>query len=85
MERHGYRVGTGDWATHHCHHGRLRGNHIFVPTPVDSSLTGECGLFSKHHDGFVLVRQKIIMQHLYSAYWDTEAHTAVVYVKAISW
>ena len=50
MECHGYRVGTGDWATHHCHHRRLQGNHIFVPTSVDSSSTGECGLFSKHHD-----------------------------------
>jgi len=36
--------------THHCHHRRLQGNHIFVPMPVDSSSTGECGLFSKHHD-----------------------------------
>ena len=41
---------NNNWETHHCHHRTLQGNHIFVPTPVDSSSTGECGLFSKHHD-----------------------------------
>ena len=45
MERHGYRVGTGDWATHHCHHQRLQGNHIFVTTPVDISSMGMRSLF----------------------------------------
>ena len=45
MECHGYRVSTGDWATHPCHHRRLRENHIFVLTPVDSLSTGECVSF----------------------------------------
>jgi len=45
MEWHGYRVSTGDWATHHCHHRRLQGNHIFVPTLVDSSSTGNAVSF----------------------------------------
>ena len=36
-----------------CHHPRVKENHVFVPMPVNSSSTGECGLIPKHNDEIV--------------------------------